>query len=86
MSIEPLPSEVATELLQASSEATIVADADGRIVFVNREAEILFGYGADEMLDHHVEMLMPEAYRERRPIVAGIDMYGRRKYGEQFNA
>lgn len=100
MSIEPLPAEVATELLQASSEATIVADADGRMVFVNREAEILFGYGADEMLGHHVEMLMPKAKREQhlqqrlayrkspraRPIVAGLELYGRRKNGEHFRA
>lgn len=100
MSIEPLPSAVATELLQSSSDATVVTDADGSMVFVNREAEILFGYSADEMLGHHVEMLMPQAYREQhlkkrraygkspraRPTVAGLNLYGQRKDGEHFRA
>jgi len=100
MSIEPLPSQVATELLQASSEATVVADADGRIVFVNREAEILFGYGADEMLGQKIEILMPKTHRKKhlqqrsaykkapraRPIVAGLELHGRRKNGEHFSA
>ena len=41
MSTELLPPEVAVELLEASAEATIVANADGEIIFVNREAEPL---------------------------------------------
>ena len=100
MSIEPLPSQVATELLQASSEATVVADANGGIVFVNREAEILFGYSADEMLGQKIEILMPKTHRKKhlqqrsaykkapraRPIVAGLDLHGRRKNGEHFRA
>ena len=100
MSIEPLPSKVATELLQASSEATVVADANGGIVFVNREAEILFGYSADEMLGQKIEILMPTTHRKKhlqqrsaykkapraRPIVAGLDLHGRRKNGEHFRA
>jgi protein-histidine pros-kinase len=100
MSNGPLPTEVATELLQASPEATIVVDAAGDIVFVNREAEILFGYGADEMLGQQIELLMPKARREEhqthrrdynkapraRPIVAGLDLIGRRKDGEHFSA
>jgi len=100
MSIEPLPSQVATELLQASSEATVVADANGGIVFVNREAEILFGYSADEMLGQKIEILMPKTHRKKhlqqrsaykkapraRPIVAGLELHGRRKNGEHFCA
>ncbi len=98
MSTKPLPAEAVTELLQASAEATIIADAEGQIIFVNREAELLFGYAAEEMLGQAVEMLMPETFRERhvkhrrgykeapraRPMVAGLDLYAQRKDGTQF--
>lgn len=100
MSTQPLPAEAATELLQAAAEATIISDGDGKIIFVNREAELLFGYEADEMLGHSVEMLMPESHREQherhrerfdaaprsRPMVAGLELYGRRKDGAGFRA
>ena len=43
MTIKTLPSGVARELLAVSPEATIITDADGMIVFVNHEAETLFG-------------------------------------------
>jgi len=100
MGIDPLPAEVATKLLQASSDAVVIAGAKGDIVFVNREAEILFGYDADDMLGQQVEMLIPQANRKKhekqrrsyekspraRPIVAGLDLSGRRKNGEHFRA
>jgi PAS domain S-box-containing protein len=100
MSTQLLPSEVATELLQASAEATLVANANGEIIFVNREAELLFGYDADEMLGQLVEILIPSAFRNKhkdhrsryadaprsRPMVAGLELYGLRKNGSHFRA
>ncbi|MFZ9053901.1 MAG: PAS domain-containing hybrid sensor histidine kinase/response regulator [Woeseiaceae bacterium] len=100
MSTELLPPEVAVELLAASAEATIVANADGEIIFVNREAELLFGYDAAEMLGQPVEILMPGEFRKKhrnhrsqyvaaprsRPMVAGLELYGRRKNGVHFRA
>ena len=78
----------------------MVTDADGKIIFVNHEAERLFGYEAAELLGKPVEILMPEAQRHRhkahvsrfseapraRPMVAGLQLVGRRKDGEQFHA
>lgn len=100
MSNAPLPAEVANKLLLKSSEATVITDADGVIIFVNREAETLFGYNAAEILGQPVEILIPEAMRDRhrdhrrkfshapraRPLVAGLELYGRRKTGDHFRA
>ncbi len=100
MSAEILSTEAAKQLLQASSDATVITDADGSIVFVNREAELLFGYDAAELLGQPVEMLMPDANRERhrhhrdryakaprsRPLVSGLELFGQRKNGERFRA
>jgi len=100
MSAAGLPSVVVDELLHAAVDAAIVADASGAIVYLNREAEALFGYRADEVLGKPIEMLMPEEFRDRhrhhreayadapraRPLLSGLDLYGRRKDGSRFRA
>ncbi|MGQ0665783.1 MAG: response regulator [Nitrospiraceae bacterium] len=45
-------------LLDATPDAMIITDHGGRIVIVNRQAEALFGYAREELLDHPVEMLL----------------------------
>jgi protein-histidine pros-kinase len=100
MSTKPLTPKVVTELLHASAEATIITDSTGRIIFVNQEAENLFGYDAEEILDQPIEVLMPKSLRDShaaqrttyeekprsRPMVAGLELYGRRKDGDRFRA
>ena len=100
MSASRLPAEVVNELLHAAADAAIVTDGDGRIVFINRGAETLFGYSAEEMVGRPVEILMPadlrdqhEEYRQRyktspraRPLLSGLDLYGLRKDGSRFRA
>jgi protein-histidine pros-kinase len=100
MSASRLPAEVVNELLHAAADAAIVTDGDGRIVFINRGAETLFGYSAEELVGRPVEMLMPadlrdqhEEYRQRyqtspraRPLLSGLDLYGLRKDGSRFRA
>ncbi|GAB4515424.1 MAG: hypothetical protein OHK0046_18910 [Anaerolineae bacterium] len=44
--------------------ATIITDHSGRIVLVNKEAEKLFGYPRDELLNKPVETLIPEQLRD----------------------
>ena len=65
MSARKLPTRVVDELLHSAVDAAVVADREGRIVYLNREAENLFGYEADELLGQAVEVLMPSAYREK---------------------
>lgn len=100
MQSKPLPAEAATELLKASAEATLITDAQGLMIFANREAELLFGYDAEEMLGQPVEMLIPGEFRTRheehrsryaaaprsRPMVAGLELYGQRRDGTRFRA
>jgi len=100
MSASRLPAEVVNELLHAAADAAIVTDGDGTIVFLNRGAETLFGYAAEELVGKPVETLIPEdlrarhtEYRQRyksspraRPLLSGLDLYGLRKDGSRFRA
>lgn len=95
-----LPPDVANEVLHSSTEAIVVVNDDGLIEFVNQQAQLLFGYDADEMIGKKVEMLMPDAMRDghkkhrkrfakaprARPLVAGLNLQGQRKNGETFDA
>jgi hypothetical protein len=85
-------------LLESASEGIILIDARGRIRLVNRAAERMFGYARAELLDHGLEMLLPEGARPAhvghrtgyfagprvRPMGLGIDLAGRRKDGVEF--
>ncbi len=100
MSTANLPPELVAQMLHASSDALVVTDKSGSIVFVNREAVNLFGYSVDEMLHKPVEILMPAKHREHhrhvrdayheaprsRPLLSGMELFGCRKDGSQFRA
>jgi two-component system, cell cycle sensor histidine kinase and response regulator CckA len=87
-------------LLEAAPDAIVGVNADGRIGLVNAQAERLFGYGREELLDQPIEMLVPEAaraghpaHRRRyltdprpRPMGAGMRLAARRKDGTEFPA
>ncbi len=90
----------AAALLRATTDAIIVVDAEGRIVFVNDQAERIFGYTSHELYLQSVETLLPESSRARhrqyrqhysgaphsRPLVSGLSLRGLRKNGEIFDA
>jgi protein-histidine pros-kinase len=100
MSAIKLPSKVVDELLHAAVDAAVVADKRGVILYVNREAENLFGYDAEELVGQPVEFLMPDEFRKQhesyrkayrkapraRPMLSGLDLFGRRKDGSEFRA
>jgi len=85
-------------VLESVPDAVIAADARGTMVLVNRQAEQLFGYSRAELLGRPVEMLMPERFRAAhvaqrtgyfadpkiRPMGAELDLWARRKDGEEF--
>lgn len=85
-------------MVEAAPDAIVIADGTGRIVLVNAQTEILFGYSREEMLGQAVEMLLPERFRQAhvgtregytanphtRPMGAGADLFARRKDGGEF--
>ena len=88
------------EILQSSADAQILTGADGLIRVANSQAERLFGYGPGELDGEPIEILIPGDFQERhralreryneapraRPMVSGLDLYGRRKDGSTFRA
>ncbi|MHB0878489.1 MAG: hybrid sensor histidine kinase/response regulator [Anaerolineae bacterium] len=50
-------------IVSAASDAIIIADGSGIIIFWNRAAEAMFGYNAEEAIGRHVGMIMPDRYR-----------------------
>jgi PAS domain S-box-containing protein len=59
-------------------DAVLVCDADGRMVFVNRQTELLSGYERGELSGSLVEILVPTATRSRHAAQ-------RQQYGERPN-
>lgn len=53
------------DVLQASSDAVVMADSSGRIIFWNRAAERLFGYSPEEAGIISLTELMPSEYHGR---------------------
>lgn len=87
----------ATSLLRALPDAVLICTTDGTVVEVNDQAEALFGYRAEEMVGHPVELLVPTHHvaahrwhRERftgtthsQPMITGPDVRARRKDGSE---
>lgn len=85
-------------LLESAPDAMVVVNREGRIVLVNAQAQVSFGYDREELLGQAIEKLVPEFSRRQheghhngvftqsqtRPLEAGIELYGVRKDGSEF--
>lgn len=85
-------------LFEFSPDAIVVSDREGKITEVNEQVETLFGYNRLELLGQHVEILIPDRFRQIhsshrnayshqprvRPMGAGLELCGRRKDGSEF--
>ena len=95
-----LPANTAAKILKSTTEAIVVVDAAGKILFANKQAEKLFGYTIKEMVGEYIELLMPEGVRHAhadhrktykgtphvRPLISGLSLQGLRKDGVAFDA
>lgn len=85
-------------LLQAAPDATVICDDKGIIRMINQQAESLFDYSREEMLDQPVEILLPGElhsvhthhrnnfmkHASLRPMGAGLELFAVKKGGSQF--
>lgn len=85
-------------LLESTPDGIVLANATGRIVYANSQAELLFGYARGELRGQSVECLLPERFRSGhvqhrahyfaqprvRAMGAGLELHGRRKDGSEF--
>ena len=55
---------IAEILLQQAPDALVVANEQGKILFVNAAVTTLFGYQPDELVGQALEILMPARYRQ----------------------
>ena len=92
-------SEAITRLvIDNAPDAILAIDDMGHILLTNAEAEVIFGYSHDELLDMLIEDLLPERFREQhlrhrlrykanpvtRKMGNGLLLYGRRKDYTEF--
>jgi PAS domain S-box-containing protein len=87
-------------LIEEAPDATLVCDAEGRIVYANAMTEAMFGYPRPALQGRFVELLLPERFREthqqhrrgyghsprKRRMEEEGDLQARRADGSEFEA
>ncbi|SIS74247.1 PAS domain S-box-containing protein [Zobellia uliginosa] len=53
-------------LVESAPSATLIINKEGIIQMVNKQAESLFGYTPEELVEKSVEMLIPSRFEEKR--------------------
>jgi PAS domain S-box-containing protein len=86
------------QLMDAIPDAVVIVDAAGLLLMANKQAETLFGYTREEMLEHPLNLLLPDRYHLRhqallagysaqphvRAMGSGLELFGRRKDGQEI--
>jgi diguanylate cyclase (GGDEF)-like protein/PAS domain S-box-containing protein len=85
-------------LVESAPDAIVIVGSDGRLLLVNRQTELLFGYAREDLLNQPVEILLPAAAAARhrahraayfseprpRPMGSGMELFARRADGTEF--
>lgn len=85
-------------MVESVPNAILLLNRDGKIVYINNQAEKLFGYDRVELIGQVVEELLPHRYRKNhptfrnsfflspkvRPMGAGRELFGLKKDGSEF--
>jgi PAS domain S-box-containing protein len=97
-SMGDLSDAVMYTLAEESPDAIVVVDVEGRIAWVNRQAEQVFGYSRSDLLSQAVELLLPDGVHKThlshraafmdnprtRRMGVGLDLKARRRGGMTF--
>jgi PAS domain S-box-containing protein len=84
--------------MDAIPDAVVIVDAAALLIMANKQAETLFGYTMEEMLDQPLNLLLPERFHVRheallagyvtqphvRAMGSGLELFGRRKDGQEI--
>jgi len=87
-----------TSLFENATEGIVLTDRRGKIVLVNPAAQRMFGYTEDELMEHPIEVLIPQRYQphhqelreefyhhpQNREMGHGRDLYGKKKDGSDM--
>lgn len=60
-----LAEEKTRGLLDSAPDAIVVSNEAGRIEIINKQAEQLFGYAREEIIDQKIGILLPKQYRKK---------------------
>jgi len=85
-------------IVESSPSVVVLVNEQGRIAYLNRQCEALFGYAAHELVGRPIETLLPERFREKhiglragflaaptmRSMGVGQNLRARRKDGSEF--
>lgn len=78
------PTAIHRAIVEQAHEGIIFIDCDNRVRLWNGGAEKLFGYPADEVIGHSIDIIIPERFRQghaeglRRAVSAGKTRLGDR--------
>jgi PAS domain S-box-containing protein len=90
--------DVMSQVLEFAPNGFALTMEDGSIVLVNAELERMFGYSREQLLESHIERLLPERFRDGHALLrdgnwndfkprsmgAGREFFGMRADGSEF--
>jgi len=93
-----LGQDVYREMLEGAPDGMVMIDAEGRIVLVNRQVEVLFRYSREQLLGQPIEILLPSRYGhghvakrkeyfvqpQTRGMGTGRELFAQRSDGTEF--
>lgn len=85
-------------VVESALNSMILTDSEGKIVMVNKQTELVFGYDPNELVGKKIEVLVPQRMKDKhphhrsqfyahpkaRPMGAGRDLYAVKKDGTEI--
>lgn len=99
MENNPIHSELTFQLMiESTPNAIVLINKEGKIAYVNKPSELLFGYDRTELIGQMIEILIPQRFHKNHPgfrnmffsspsvrsMGAGRDLYALRKDNSEF--